>query len=449
MKKVLLTGATGYVGHYVGCELVKDGYEVYSLTRDVEKAKKELSFPSTVVDLEGLSKVTGINGVVHLAGASIADKRWSSSYKKIMYTSRVDFTKKILEVLDTQALKSWVQMSATGYYREQNHPQITEASGLKSEGFLGDLVNDWEEATKDLDAKKITLRMGMVIGPQSHALEKMIPLFRKNIGAVLGSGKQYMPWIHINDAVDVILRSLADSSYSGVYNLTSPELVQNKAFTYALASRLGVKVLLPPAPKFSLRILYGEMADVLLNSLPVYPKNLIDKGFKFKFESLKEALEDAVPKLQRGECELVRTQWIPEKLESAFEFFKDEKNLEEITPPYLNFKVLNKSTEKINKGTLLNYKLKLKGIPFKWRTEIATWNPPFEFSDHQLKGPYTKWHHKHTFSELGSGTYMTDRVVYKVPLGLVGRIFASKLVKSDVTKIFDYRKEKIHSLYSS
>jgi len=445
--KVLLTGATGYVGQFVGRDLVEKGHTVVALSRNPKTAK--LSYPAEKVNLEMLKKTEGIEAVVHLAGASIAEKRWSSSYKKILHSSRVDFTKKIIKNLNQLSLKSWVQMSATGFYKpidsksSAKDPKITEDDGVKADSFLGDLVRDWESSIDEVKARKTVLRMGMVVGKGSQALDKMAPLFRSGLGAVLGSGKQYMPWIHVLDAVFVIDQALTDESFTGVYNLTSPECVQNKEFTKSIVEVLDAPLILPPAPIFSLKILYGEMSQILLSSLPVYPKRLMDKGFSFKFSSLKEALKEALPKLETGESVLVRKQWIPKSIEETFEFFQNEKNLEEITPPSLNFKVLKKPTDVLEEGTLIDYKLKINAVPVKWRTLIKTWCPPHSFSDFQIKGPYTKWFHIHTFKSLGEGTLMEDVVIYKLPFGLLGRLTALWYVKKDMNRIFNYRFEKV------
>jgi ligand-binding SRPBCC domain-containing protein len=121
-------------------------------------------------------------------------------------------------------------------------------------------------------------------------------------------------------------------------------------------------------------------------------------------------------------------------------------NLEKITPPWLGFHVLSQSTTEIITGTTIDYRLRLHGFPILWRTEISSWNPPKEFTDIQLKGPYQTWKHTHRFSELGNGTLMEDRVLYRVPLGFVGKLVAGKYVKNDVSKIFRYRNTKIYEL---
>lgn len=129
-----------------------------------------------------------------------------------------------------------------------------------------------------------------------------------------------------------------------------------------------------------------------------------------------------------------------------FPFFSDTKNLELITPKWLNFKVADQSTQSVEHGTLINYNLKLKGLPIKWRTEITAWSPPDGFVDNQLKGPYSRWHHTHSFSELAGGTLMEDRVAYRLPLGALGRLVAGSFVANDVKKIFAYRKEVIEEM---
>ena len=445
--KILLTGATGYVGQFVGRRLVGEGYEVVALSRTPDEVR--LSFPAQVVDLKSLKKVNGIKYVIHLAGASVANQRWTSSYKKTLYKSRVDFTHKILEALNKDQIRAWVQMSATGFYAPESKTKIVESSGKKAEGFLGDLVKDWEDSVDELEARVVKLRMGMVIGEKSHALEKMTPLFRSGIGAVLGSGEQYMPWIHIHDAVSVMVNSLKDSSYTGVYNLTAPELVQNKNFTKELVKVLKAPHIFPPVPYLSLKLLYGEMSQILLNSLPVYPERLEEQSFKFEYPRLKEALLESIPKLEVGERILTHLQWISRSMEEAFNFFQNEKNLEKITPPSLNFRVLKKTTDRIEKGTLIDYKLKINGIPIKWRTLITAWNPPYSFSDQQLRGPYNKWDHTHNFTPLGAGTLMEDRVIYKLPLGLIGRIFGMWYVKRNVNKIFNFRWDKVKEIFKA
>lgn len=140
--------------------------------------------------------------------------------------------------------------------------------------------------------------------------------------------------------------------------------------------------------------------------------------------------------------------WLPRDIATVFEFFGNAYNLEKITPPWLNFQILNQSTPRIEEGTLLNYKLKIHGFPVYWKTRIESWVPQKSFVDTQLKGPYSLWHHTHLFASQGSGTYMEDIVRYKIPGGRIGDLAVGWWVARDVEEIFEYRKQAITKIFS-
>ena len=142
-----------------------------------------------------------------------------------------------------------------------------------------------------------------------------------------------------------------------------------------------------------------------------------------------------------------REQWIARPIEEVFAFFADAHNLEEITPPWLGFKILSMSTNSISEGTVIRYRLRLHGMPIHWRTEIREWNPPHYFVDEQTKGPYKQWRHTHRFEAHGNRTKMTDEVQYSLPLGVLGRIVHAVKVRRDVHRIFDYRRLRIDALF--
>jgi uncharacterized protein len=141
------------------------------------------------------------------------------------------------------------------------------------------------------------------------------------------------------------------------------------------------------------------------------------------------------------------TQFVPAPLEKVFQFFSEAQNLEIITPPWLNFHMLRKSTEQIQSGTIIDYKLNIHGVPVKWRTEITDWVPNVSFVDQQLKGPYHTWHHLHTFKAVEGGTEIGDLVTYQVPLGALGKFFLHAWIRRDVNTIFAYRQKKIEELF--
>jgi ligand-binding SRPBCC domain-containing protein len=144
---------------------------------------------------------------------------------------------------------------------------------------------------------------------------------------------------------------------------------------------------------------------------------------------------------------LRREQWIPRPIDEVFAFFADARNLEEITPPWLGFRITSVSSEVVTEGTEIRYRLKLHGLPIHWRTEIRRWTPPHCFIDVQRSGPYKLWHHMHRFEEREGRTRMTDVVRYRLPFGILGRIVHSLMVRDDVRKIFDYRRQRIQELF--
>ncbi len=265
------------------------------------------------------------------------------------------------------------------------------------------------------------------------------------LGGTIGRGGQWMSWIHCHDLVSLLVHSL-NSQMQGQYNAVAPEPVTNTLWTKAYSEQLGVAARLP-VPKVVLKIVLGEMSELATGSQRVISSKLASEGFSFKFSTLTEALKNLYQwKKRPSERLFTSEQWISLSAQEVFPFFSDTKNLEKITPPWLNFKVLNQSTNEINVGTLINYKISVKGVPLKWRTEIKDWNPPHQFVDDQLKGPYTKWHHTHSFDEYPTGTLMRDKVVYEVPMGRVGQLVAGNYIKNDIANIFSYRSRVIDKL---
>jgi ligand-binding SRPBCC domain-containing protein len=142
-------------------------------------------------------------------------------------------------------------------------------------------------------------------------------------------------------------------------------------------------------------------------------------------------------------------QWVPQSLSKTFSFFKEAKNLERLTPKFLNFKIINQSTPDIQDGTKFTYRLSIHGLPVTWQSKITDWEPDNKFSDIQIKGPYSHWHHTHRFEEKDGGTLITDHVVYKVPFGLIGELVAGPFIKKDLETVFNYRTKTVGNLMSN
>lgn len=452
--KIALTGGTGLIGNALGKKLTDLGHSLVVFSRRPESARGDLCYPCEVYPWggEGLPPAEALHGVeafIHLAGENIAKGRWSGARKAALRTSRVqpleDLTR-ALKNLGNSELKVMLSASAVGYYGDQGDQPLTEASPAGAD-FLGGLCAEWESAARQVPAARhVQLRIGVVIAPQGGFLETVAPLFSAFGASRLGSGRQWVSWIHIDDLVQVFVKALEDERFRGPINAVSPHPVTNSELTQRLKEALHAPWG-PPAPALGLRALYGAMADILLGSQRVQPAELQRLGFHWREPALNVALDQIYPSLRSGELQLVFEQWVAKSPEEIWPFFCDEKNLEVLTPKHLSFHVKGKNTETIGMNTLINYRIRLRGIPMNWTSRIGEWDPPREFSDEQVSGPYKSWLHSHKFTPLAGGTLMTDIIRFRVPGGWPGRLVGLMHVKKEVEKIFSYRRKQIRATF--
>ncbi len=453
--KILMTGATGLLGKDIGKKLTEKGHGITVLTRDPKAAKSQLPFPARLYAWKNYSETVpssyfdDIDAVIHLAGESIASGRWTKARKKLILESRTIGTKNIVKAIKASKgqVKQFISASAIGFYGD-NQNRVTEDSS-PGKDFLAMVCTEWEKESLELaqtGVKVINPRIGIVLSRKGGAMDKMLPLFSLGLGGVLGNGKQWMSWIHQDDLTQMFVHFVNHPELHGAFNAVAPHPVTNKDFSRSLAQALN-RSLFFPVPDLALKIGLGEMSTLVLKGQNVSSQKISDTGFQFKYRSLTEALNELCAPLQSGQKEIFTEIWLPKKINEVFPFFSDEKNLEKLTPEYLNFHVLSKSTEVIREGTLIDYKLSLHGIPLKWRTLIENWEPGRKFVDRQIKGPYKLWHHTHEFEEMAGGTLIRDRVLYQLPLGRLGELFSGPFVRSDVAKIFNYRKKIITHLF--
>jgi ligand-binding SRPBCC domain-containing protein len=273
------------------------------------------------------------------------------------------------------------------------------------------------------------------------------------LGAVVGTGDQWVSWIHRSDIIQVIKNALNDKAYTGAINVVAPEAVRQKDFQKSFSNLLKrpqfIKV-----PGFALKSVLGEFSQLALDSQRVEATKLKALGYRYLYPDLEAALKESLNiVLKNGSVHachrLEAAQFIDRPRDEVFAFFCDPHNLEKITPPLLSFKIAAISSKDIAEGTIIDYKLKVHSVPMKWKTLIKDWVPNEVFVDNQEKGPYSIWHHTHRFYEVKGGTLMTDRVLYRLPMGLLGDSVALPLVKKDVTQIFGFRKEVIREQFPS
>ncbi len=301
MKKevVLITGGTGLIGSVLQTILHDAGYEVILLSRN---AKNENSYlwdvEKNFIDKQAILKT---DHLIHLAGAGIADKRWTEARKKEIIDSRVDTTSLLIESFKQhkKELKTVIAASAIGYYGFKTSKHIYTETDAPATGFLADTCVTWEKATSafnEISERLVQIRIGVVLDKNGGALKKMAQPVHFFAGAAIGSGKQYMPWIHVKDLCDMILYTLKNQKTHGIYNGVCSTHITNEDFTKAIGKALHRPILLPAIPAFVIKALFGDMAGMVLEGSRVSNEKIKETGFNFKFENIDLALEDLLGK---------------------------------------------------------------------------------------------------------------------------------------------------------
>ncbi len=459
---IIVTGATGFVGQALVKTLL-DQHQDLSCDAVVIVGRKAASFEAfpypvygVVWDFENepnppaawsqLFSLHQVNAVVHLAGESVAAERWSPARKERILKSRELGTRNLVAGLVAVSFSGvFVGGSAVGFYGENGADQCDE-SRSPGAGFLAEVCKVWEHEALALQektsARVVVLRIGVVLGATGGALFQLRPLVRKRLAGVIGDGEAWMSWVHLDDLCHMIVFAIKTQSVTGIYNAVAPHPVTNTEFTRAVHEAMKLECSLP-VPEFMFRLALGEMAAMALTSIRASAQKIIHAGFVFKHDHIGTALNSLHPNFESLDDEFISDQWVPTPIDQIFEFFSDAKNLEAITPEFLNFKIDRVSSPNMADLPLIDYSLKIHGVPVHWQTKISEWVHGQRFVDEQLKGPYTKWHHTHRFREFRGGTLIEDRVLFRLPLKLVGELVGAPLVRRDVTQIFEHRFKTI------
>jgi uncharacterized protein (TIGR01777 family) len=289
--RILITGGTGFVGRALCPRLAAAGHDAVILTRQANARLPE-GAKSAVTRLDELDAAE-FDGVINLAGAPIGDARWTESRKKLLLDSRVHTTARLVEWMGRarRPPSVLVSASAVGYYGEQGDRPIDEDTP-PTPGFTHDLCAAWEREAgraSALGVRVCVMRIGVVLDRDGGALAKMLPAFRMGAGGRLGDGRHYFPWIHREDVAAIGQWLLENPQASGPYNVGAPNPVTNAEFTRALGRALGRPTVLP-MPAAALKLLFGEMSELLLASDRMLPKRLLGQGFRFKYPELEDAL---------------------------------------------------------------------------------------------------------------------------------------------------------------
>jgi uncharacterized protein len=299
--KIVIAGASGLIGRAAATALRADGHEVIRLVRRPAATADELAWHPIAGELP-MDVCRSADAVINLCGADLAASRWTTKRRNEIRTSRIDTTQTLARIFGTPGASAehrpgiFLNASATGIYGDRGNLELNESSG-PGNGFLADLCRDWEGAAMtatESGARVVCLRFGIVLSREGGLLPRIVPYYRAALGCPLGTGRQWMSWIEIEDAVGAIRHALAARELSGPVNVVSPTAVMNAGFTRALGRIFGNQLPMP-VPRIVLRLLFGAIADeALLASAHVVPAKLLRSGYPFRYPKLEDALYQAL-----------------------------------------------------------------------------------------------------------------------------------------------------------
>lgn len=297
--KVFITGGTGFIGTALATDLLENGHQVIAVAtslrhREIDHENFQYISADTTETGDWQEEIPACDAVVNLAGRSIFT-RWTESYKKKIYNSRIQTTRNVVAAIPEQSDIVLCSASAVGYYGSCGDHVLKE-DAEPGEGFLAEVGVDWEKEARKAEEKQIrtvVFRLGVVLDKGGGAMEKMIPAFKMFLGGPLGDGKQWFPWIHLQDVVGALKFLIENAGQEGVYNFSAPHPVRNKEMADTLGKLLRVPTVIR-VPGFMLRLAMGEFGEVLLESQRAVPDRLTQNGYPFQYPELELALKQII-----------------------------------------------------------------------------------------------------------------------------------------------------------
>jgi uncharacterized protein (TIGR01777 family) len=300
METVLITGGSGLIGKALSELLMQNKYAVRHLSRTVTGKEKYPTFrwdlDKQYLDIKALEKV---DHIIHLAGENVGEGRWTNARKKSILSSRVETINLLRSNLTSNQLKSFISASGISYYGTKTTESIFKEQDSQGTDFLADISVQWEKKAFEMDSKAnrvVALRTGVVLSRDGGALGKLKKPIKMGFGSALGTGKQYMPWIHIDDICQLYLTALKNDKFNGIYNAVSSQHTTNLEMTQAVAKTCGKKLWAPNVPVFALKLLFGEMSQIILEGSRIDNSKIKELGFSLQFDDLDAALKDLLAK---------------------------------------------------------------------------------------------------------------------------------------------------------
>lgn len=301
MKKIIITGATGLIGRKLSQKLTEAGHQIIVFSRNASSAKNILKKDYTYIDWDyrksdkWIESISTADVIVHLAGINLFAKRWNKKFKEEILASRKETTKALVDAVKLSQAKPevFVSASAVGYYGDCGDKLLDENSPAGND-FLAEVCKVWEAEAAEVEqagVRRVSVRTGIVLSKEDGALKRMLLPFKLFVGGPLGNGKQWFPWIHIDDIVGIYFHAIENQNLNGAVNAASPNICTMKEFAKTLGKVLHRPSLFP-VPELALKIAIGEAGKVVLMSQRVKVNKLLESGYKFKFENLEEALRN-------------------------------------------------------------------------------------------------------------------------------------------------------------
>ena len=297
---VLITGGSGLIGKYLTSYLLDSGYKVSHLSRIANQSGNVKTYmwdpEKEIIDREAL---VGIDFIIHLAGTNIGEKRWTYARKEEIINSRVNSARLLYKTIKERGIRlnAFITASATGFYGSDTSEKIFNENDEPSAGFLSVVCRQWEEAADlfaDSGIRTVKIRTGIVLEKHDSALSKLMMPGRFGLLIQTGSGKQYMPWIHIKDLCGIYLKAIEDSGMNGSYNAVAPQHITHSGFMHVMSKVMNRPLSPVNVPEFVIRFALGEMSDVILKGSRVSSEKIIESGYSFQFRTLEEALDNIV-----------------------------------------------------------------------------------------------------------------------------------------------------------
>ncbi|MBC7845955.1 MAG: TIGR01777 family protein [Flavobacterium sp.] len=302
-KNVLISGGTGFIGKRLTSLLIEKGYSVSILSRSKKQDTTDISYYQWDISNQSIDEESVLKAdfIIHLAGENIAEKRWTQDRKEAIVQSREQSVQLIYDVLkkNNKKIDAFVSASGIGIYGAINGSKICDENTSPANDFLGTTCQKWEAAADtiaSLGIRVVKIRTGLVLGKDDGFLKKLAPIFKYRLGSALGSGKQYMPWIHVEDLCAIYFEALYNSTMNGAYNAAVYDNTTNASFSKTLAKIFGYSIWLPNVPAFLLKIILGEMAQIVLTGQRTSSEKIENAGFQFQYKVIENALRDCLQK---------------------------------------------------------------------------------------------------------------------------------------------------------